>query len=212
MATATKIILVNPRIIEMGPIDTISGVLDKEGVIVYPTETFYGLGASIFSRKAIQRIYRLKKRIPSKPLPIVISDFQMLEDIVVGVPPLFQPIVSKLWPGPLTIVLKGAPHLPEELKGASGSIGVRLTGYPWLRALVRHAGFPITATSANLTGEREISQPGKVIDVFRGKVDLIVDGGKTEGKIASTVVDLTGKNPSLIREGAIPFSQIQKIF
>ncbi len=207
----TKIININPDIIELDKIEKTVSILREGGLIVYPTETFYGLGADIYLSKAIQKVYRLKQRDPSKPLPVVISDLDMLEDIAVELSPVYKPLISTFWPGPLTVILRASPRVPDVLLGPSASIGIRLTGYEWLRALVRNASFPITATSANISGEREIEDPKKAIRLFEGKVDLIIDGGKTEGFLPSTVVDLTGEKPRLVREGAISSLQLKEL-
>lgn len=210
MALRTQIIRINPEVIELDKIKKIVNYLKMDGVIVYPTETFYALGADCFSQKAIQAVYRLKKRPPSKPLSVVISDLDMIREIVSEIPSTIQPLISIFWPGPLTLILKAAPRVPEELRGPSGSIGVRLTEHQWLRSLVRHASFPITATSANISGEKDISNPEYALRMFNGKVDLMVDGGETKGDLPSTVLGLSGKRVRIIREGAIPFSQLKK--
>jgi L-threonylcarbamoyladenylate synthase len=199
----TQIIKINPDIVEFDKVEKIVSVLRTEGLIVYPTETFYALGADIYLSKAIQKIYRLKRRDPSKPLPVVISDLEMLQDVALEPPSAYKPVISEFWPGPLTVILRASSRVSEALLGPSGSIGVRLTGYKWLRALIREASFPLTSTSANLSGETEVADPKEAIRLFEGKVDLIVDGGKTEGLLPSTVVDLTGEEPRLVREGAI---------
>lgn len=212
MALKTQKIKINPEMIERDKIKKISQYLKMDGVIVYPTETFYALGANCFSKQAIQAIYRLKKRPPSKPLSVVISDLDMLQEIVSEIPMAFEPLIANFWPGPLTLVLKAAPRVPKELRGPSGSIGVRLTEHEWLRSLVRHASFPITATSANISGEKDISDPANAWQEFNGKVDLIVDGGETKGHLPSTVLDLSSKGVRIIREGAVPLSQLKIYF
>jgi len=206
----TKIIKISPDIIAIDKIEEIAGVLRRDGVIVYPTETFYGLGANGFSAQAIQEVYRLKKRTPRKPLSVLISDLSMLHRISPEVPLHFRQLISKFWPGPLTLILKASSAVPKELLGPEGTIGVRLTGHEWVRYLVRQADFPITATSANISGDMAISNPKKARELFYGLVDLIVDGGATKGLLPSTVVDLSGKKPRLVREGAIPSSHLMK--
>jgi L-threonylcarbamoyladenylate synthase len=210
MAMKTMIVKINPDLVESEKIKEIARILSSGAVIVYPTETFYALGANCFSRKAIQEIYRLKKRPPSKPLSVVISDMEMLRQIVLAIPPDFETLVSVFWPGPLTLVLKASSRVPKELQSLSGSIGVRLTGHEWLRAMVRHASFPITATSANISGGEEIANPEEAVLLFDKRVNLIVNAGETKGRLPSTVLDLTGRKPRLIREGAIPSSQLKK--
>ena len=210
MIIKTRIIKINPELAELDKIKMIAEVLEKEGIIAYPTDTFYGLGASCFSERAIRRIYRLKKRMPSKPLSILISDMDMAQDVSSDIPSLFWKLVGEFWPGPLPLVLKASPKLPRELLGPRDSIGVRQPALSWLRTMLKETSFPITATSANISGEKEIANPEKIIDSFYGKVDIIADGGETRGILPSTVVDLTSQKPEILREGAVPRSVLQK--
>lgn len=209
----TQVIKINPLRIEQNKIKAVVEVLQKGGVIVYPTDTFYGLGASCFSERAVDRVYRLKKRKPSRPISILVSDadtVKEVKDIAVDIPSLFWKLISKFWPGPLTIVLKASAKLPKSLLGPNRTIGVRQPAFLWLEELLRQVAFPITATSANISGDKEIADAEKVKDIFYGKVDLIVDGGKTKGILPSTVIDLTSEKPVILREGAVPRSQLEK--
>lgn len=210
MAVETNIIKINPERVELDKVRIITKVLQKEGIFAYPTDTFYGLGASCFSEKAVQKIYSLKKRKPSKPLSVLVSDKAMVEKIAVEIPPLFWKLADEFWPGPLTLVLKASSGLPIPLLGPRDSIGIRLPAIRWLRKLVNEAAFPVTATSANITGEKEIKNPLEIIDLFYGKIDLIVNGGDTRGILPSTVIDLTSRKPQILREGAFPRSHLVK--
>ena len=191
-------------------IHIVADILAGGGVVVYPTDTFYGLGVNCFSPVAVQRAYRLKKRDRSKPLSVVISNTKMLRFVAVDIPPVFAALRAEFWPGPLTLILRASPLVPAVLLGSNKTIGVRIPAFPWLRRMIRTAGFPITATSANLSGEKEMTSAEQAIPIFWGKVDVIVDGGQVHGRLPSTVLDLTTKNPALIREGAIPSSRLEK--
>lgn len=208
MALKTQIIRIDPQVIEGGIIDRVIGVLRRGGIAAYPTDTFYGLGVNCYREKAVEKVYRLKKRKYDKPISLVVSDVAMVRGVCVNIPPSFEAIAKSFWPGPLTLILKASSRLPSALLGADGSIGIRLPDFPWLRELIRRAGFPLTATSANISGEKEISQPDEVIEIFKGKVNLIVDGGITPGQLPSTVVDLTSEKPKIIREGALPSTSL----
>jgi len=190
----------------------IARVLAGNGVIVYPTDTFYGLGANCLSEKALHRIFEIKKRPGFKGLPVLVSDLEMAKGMTAGLPPVFYALASRFWPGPLTIVLKAASHLPAELVGPGRTIGIRLPAVPWLQALIRETGVALVTTSANISGEGEIDSAQEVIRVFKGKVDLIVDGGQTPGGKPSTVIDLTGEKPILIREGVLGKKALEKFF
>jgi L-threonylcarbamoyladenylate synthase len=210
MAVNTKILEIDPHRIEADKIRMIAGVLQGEGVIAFPTDTVYGLGANCFAKSAIQRIYRLKGRKPSKPLSVLISDRSMVQSLADEIPSLFWVLTEKFWPGPLTLVLKASSDLPKEMIGPGESVGIRLPDILWLQRLIDDVAFPITATSANISGENEIDDPHRIKDIFCGKIDLIVDGGKTGGILPSTVVDLSSPRPKILREGAVPLTDFEK--
>ena len=210
MTIETRVIKINPPAIDLDEIKSIAQFLKKPGVIAYPTDTFYGLGTDCFSPEEIRRIYQIKKRKMKKPIPLIIAEAEEAKRIAVEIPPLFWSLAEEFWPGPLTLVLKASPALPPELLGHSQAIGVRIPAVPWLRELVREASFPLTATSANISGEKEINHPEKIKDIFWEKVDLIVDGGKTPGIQPSTVLDMTSARPRILREGMIPVSKLRR--
>jgi L-threonylcarbamoyladenylate synthase len=199
----TRIIKIDSEPLGSESILDIARVLQEDGVIVYPTDTFYGLGGNCLSQKALRKIFEIKRRPASKGLPVLISDLEMAKRLAVELPMSFFVLAARFWPGPLTLVLKAAAHLPRGLVGPKKTIGIRLPNVPWLQNLIRETGVPFITTSANISGQREIASPDKAIRLFQGKVDLIVDGGRTPGCLPSTVVDLTGEKPVIIREGVI---------
>lgn len=187
----------------------VADVLRRDGVMAYPTETFYGLGAVCLSRAGIRKVYRLKKRDPRKPLSVIASDLNMVREVAAApVPPILLRLAGEFWPGPLTVVLKAKAGLPAALLGPGGTIGLRIPPAPWLRKLVSELSAPLTATSANLTGEKELADPSEVRRLFEGRVDLIIDGGATPGGRPSTVVDLTRQPAAILRAGAIPAGRL----
>jgi len=206
----TEIIKVDTERVELDKFDLINAVLKEDGVMAYPTDTFYGLGVNCFSEDAIRKVYMLKERDLSKPLSVIIADLSELEELVEDIPPIFKSLSSEFWPGLLTLVFRASEKLPEMLIGPSRSIGVRYPDYDWLRALVRYAGFPITATSANLSDREEASDPFCVIEDFSGRINLIVDGGLTPGIRPSTVVDISTGTVKILREGALPASLLRR--
>ncbi len=210
MKISTQLLKINVKTFEPEKARKMIEVLKRDGVIVYPTDTFYGLGANCFSEKAIEKIYRIKKREPSKPLSLVVADLQMLEELVTDIPHVFYSIGARFWPGPLTVILKASSRLPEAILGPSRTIGVRVPALSWLRDFLREASFPLTATSANISGQAETSVIEEARRVFEGKVELIVDGGKTRGGLPSTVLDLSSGRPKILREGAIKSSSLKE--
>ena len=205
----TQAIKIDPDSIESQKIDLISRVLHTDGVVVYPTETFYGLGANCFSEKAVARIYRLKKRERTKPLSVIVSSMDMVKEITSERPELFYLISDQFWPGPLTIVMKASKEFPDYVTGPSKTIGIRWPDQKWLNALVHKTGFPVTATSANVSGKKEVASAKKAIEIFEGHVDLVVDGGKTKGDLPSTVISLVSGKPKILREGALSLKKLE---
>jgi L-threonylcarbamoyladenylate synthase len=205
----TTILKINPAAVDPGLIGEVASVLLKDGIMVYPTETFYGLGAAGLSAKAVSRIYKLKGRDPAKPLSVIAADLEMVREIAGPLTPACLTLAGEFWPGPLTLVIKSASSWPVFLAGAGGTIAVRVPPVAWIRRLAYELSQPLTATSANLSGEKEMSDPADVVAGFGGKVELIVDGGKTPGGAPSTIVDLVGPEPRVLREGIIPAEKIR---
>jgi L-threonylcarbamoyladenylate synthase len=135
----------------------------------------------------------------------------MVREISASLPPSFRPLAEEFWPGPLTLVLPAAAGLPEFLLGPGRTIAVRIPPLSWLRALVKEIGQPLTATSANLSGEKELADPAEVIALFRDKVEIVVDGGPSPGGVPSTIVDLTSPEPRILRIGTIPEIRIRAV-
>jgi L-threonylcarbamoyladenylate synthase len=204
----TRILRIDPEAVDSGLIADVASILLANGIMAYPTETFYGLGAAAFSAKAVSGIFRLKKRDPRKSLSVIASDLEMVGEIAAALPPVFWTLAEEFWPGPLTLVLKASPALPGFLAGPGSSIAVRIPPLPWLRKLAYEMSQPLTATSANLSGVKETADPAEVEAAFKGKIDLIIDGGTTPGGAPSTLLDLTSPEPRLLREGVIPAEKI----
>lgn len=206
--------MIETRIVALGPggasfpAGEVAARLLAGAVAAYPTETFYALGAAAFSARALARIYELKDRQASKPLSFIVSDLDMVREVAGPLPPLFTALAGEFWPGPLTLVLPAAAGLPDSLLGPGRTIAVRIPPLAWLRDLVREMSEPLTATSANLSGEKEIADPAEIRALFGGRVDLILDGGPAPGGRPSTVVDLSGGAPRVLRDGAIPAARI----
>ena len=212
----TLILRIDPGAYDSGAARPVIEIVRGGGVVVYPTETFYGLGVDAFSAEAVRKVYALKKRDRGKPLSIVVAGLAEAERVAAentaddsqgaaaGPPPIFRRFAAEFWPGPLTIVLKAKPVLPSEMLGPGGTVALRVPGSAWLRAFLGDLGVPLTATSANLSGAGEISDPAEIIRRFEGKVEAIVDGGTTPGGLPSTVLDLTSNPPKILREGAVP--------
>jgi L-threonylcarbamoyladenylate synthase len=182
--------------------------LKQGGVIVYPTETLYGLGVEALNENAVKRLFRLKERPQGKPISLLIANEAMLEQVVDGIPDLARPLIRAFWPGPLTLIFPALPILSPLLTGGTGTIGLRLSSHLIATALVRELGRPLTTPSANPAGQSPPVHLTEAQAYFGESVDYYLDGGALSGGIGSTVVDITGKDPVLIREGVIPSSAL----
>ena len=169
----------------------------------FPTETFYGLGANALSGAAVRRIFEVKGRPEAKPLLVLVDSIEMAESLVKEVPVPARDLMARYWPGPLTLVFKAAASLPDELTVGTGTVGMRVPRHPVAFGLVRAAGFPVTAPSANLSGAEPPTTAAEVRRAFDGKIELILDGGATTGGLPSTILDVTVTPPKLIRRGAV---------
>lgn len=185
-----------------------SHVLRKGGIVAFPTESFYGLGVDATNTKAIRRLFKLKKRENGSPLLVLVSSFRELSKYTISIPIEAKKIGRYFWPGGITMVFKAGPILPPELTGGKGKIGIRVSDHPIARGLSQAVDFPITATSANLSGAPPCTSADQVAELFGNSVDLIIDSGVTEGKNASTVIDVTVKPPAIIREGLISMERL----
>ena len=191
-------------------IETIKGVLCRGGVIAFPTDTFYGLGANPFNELAVAHIFKIKNRAPQKPILVLIASMKQLDLLASEVTPEAARLMQSLWPGPLTLLFKALPHLPKKLIAGTGKIGVRLPAHEFLHHLIEGIGHPITATSANISGRPSARTADELVNC-QAEIDLIVDGGMTSGGKESTVLDTTVSPPILLREGAISKAQIEAV-
>jgi len=188
----------------------IAEVVSSEGVIAFRTDTFYGLGADPFNREAVKRIKKLKGREGTKPVLVIISDQDQIERFIVERSQSFESLVQRFWPGPLTLIGKSAAGLPDEITAGTRTVGLRLPNDQDVRALLRACGGALTATSANPSNENPAKTAQQVEYYFGSTIDLIVDGGDARVDRPSTVVDVTGAEPNLVREGVIAWSEIVK--
>jgi L-threonylcarbamoyladenylate synthase len=177
--------------------------LRRGGVVAYPTETFYGLGALASDEAAVGRLVRAKGRPDGKPLPLLAADLSQVE-AVARLSPLARRLAAALWPGPLTLVVPARPGLHAAITGGGGTVGVRVTSSPLAAALARGAGGALVATSANLAGNPPAAAVAALDPALAARLDLVLDGGPTPGGLPSTVVAVEGDRLRLLRPGATP--------
>lgn len=173
------------------------------GVVAFPTETFYGLAADALNEKGLQKIFRIKGREETKPLLLLVEDRSWVPGLVRKISPLAERLMEKFWPGPLTLLFEASTQLPVILTANTGKVGLRISSHPVAQSLVHAVGRAITATSANLSGQASISNAEEVFRALGGKLDAILDGGKTAGGLGSTVLDVSGISTQILREGVI---------
>ena len=175
------------------------------GVIVYPTDTIYGIGADATNAAAIERIFAIKERDRGKALLMLAGSIEMALRYAQAVAPKTRDVLAQYWPGSVTFVLRANSLLPKELLGGAGTIGIRVPENELCRALCERTGVPIVSTSANLSGASGGVELQQVIGDFTGKVDLIIENGNAPLSSPSTVVDLSGEKPRVLRQGAVLF-------
>jgi L-threonylcarbamoyladenylate synthase len=172
----------------------------------------YGLGANALDCDAIERVYRIKQRPPGKPLSILIPHRQDLAKWAAGITADTAYLLERLWPGRVTFVFQAKTTLPQELLGGTGRIGIRLPAHRVARALVKAFGRPLTATSANLSGRPACVRVGDLPPQMLEQLDLVLDAGALPGGSGSTVVDLTGDAPLILREGVVSAAEIRSVW
>jgi L-threonylcarbamoyladenylate synthase len=182
-------------------------VLRLGGLVAFPTDTVYGVGALAFNGEAVGLIYAVKGRLLEKAIPVLIADPEDLARVTQNVPEAAARLAARFWPGPLTLVVPKHPDLPETVSAAS-TVGVRIPDHPVARALLRAAG-PMAVTSANLSGQMSPSTAQEVFKQLDGRIALIIDGGKTPGGVPSTVVNCTEAEVRILREGVVLKDEIQ---
>lgn len=206
-----SILKINPDNFDVEELQPAVTVLKQGGVIAYPTETVYGLGASIYHEHAVRRIFQLKIRDPNKPLSVMISSIEDVNELCEEIPQYSEILMNAFWPGPLTLIFKASEKVPNYIASTDKKIGLRFPNHPITRAIMRMHGQPVTSTSANVAGKAEPINAQEVKHIFGDKIDLVIDGGECRFKIPSTVLDATGEEPKVLREGVMTLAQIQEV-
>ncbi len=182
-------------------------ILKRGGLVVFPTDTVYGVGALAFDALAVESIYAAKDRPAEKAIPILIGGPEDLDKVTADIPPLAAKLAARFWPGALTLVVPKHPHLPDVVSTAP-TVGVRVPDHPLARALLRAAG-PMAVTSANISGQVSPNTAEEVMRQLNGRIPLVLDGGETPGGVPSTVVNCLGTEPVILREGPVTLQDIQ---
>ena len=197
----TKVVTLDPHRPEEKLIKKAARIIKKGGLVAFPTETVYGLGADYFNNTAVKKLYRVKNRPSDKPLTLHISDVSMLEEFIGELPELARRLIKKFWPGPLTLIL---------MSKDGRKLGFRMPKNEIASKLISECGTPIVAPSANLSGEKSPIEAGDISKRLGRRINMILDGGKTQLGVESTIIDTTVFPYRILREGAIKKAGISK--
>lgn len=187
-------------------------ILKRGGVIAFPTDTVYGLGVWSTFQEAVEKIYQVKRRPRNLPLPLLLADVSQIGEVACTVSPVALLLASRFLPGALTMVLHKSERVPDFISAGGTTVAVRVPAHPVPIALTKGLGAPIVGTSANRSGKRSSLTAEEVYSQFGNDVDLIIDGGRCPGGKESTIVEVTGEVPVVLREGAISMEELRRVY
>jgi len=208
-----NVLILNMPVIALTKKNTENAVIDAVkilkagGIIAYPTESFYALGAMAMNEKAVKKIFDIKNRPYGKPLPLIVNDTQSLLIAVKKIPDHATILINKFWPGPLTIIFEARKEVPVLITGESRNVAARVPGESAALQIAKSIKVPITATSANLSSMPPAINAEEVLSYFGDKIDLILDGGQAPGGKPSTILDVTVTPVRILREGSIELNR-----
>lgn len=207
----TKIITINPQNLDLASVNTAGRILASGGIVAFPTETVYGLGANALDAEAVGRTFAAKGRPSDNPLIVHLAEKKDIDNIAREIPAFAQRMIDAFMPGPFTIILKKQPHIPDCVTAGLDTVAIRIPSHPVAHALIAASGVPVSAPSANLSGKPSPTEVQHVIDDMAGRVDCIIDGGICNVGVESTVVDASGTYPVILRPGGVTFEQIHAV-
>lgn len=204
----TKILKIDPIYPESDNIKEAAEIIIKGGVVAFPTETVYGLGANALDEKAIEKIFTAKGRPQDNPLIVHIGSISQLKELVKSVPEQAHLLMEKFWPGPLTLIFNRTDIIPDRITGGLSTVAIRMPNHNIALELIKQSGLPIAAPSANTSGKPSPTNALHVIHDLSGKIDMIIDGGSTGVGLESTVLDISGDVPTILRPGGITIEDL----
>ncbi|EPY2306058.1 L-threonylcarbamoyladenylate synthase [Clostridium sporogenes] len=207
----TKVVRLDENNIDEHVISKAGNILRQGGLVVFPTETVYGLGANALDKDAVKKIFEAKGRPQDNPLIVHISKVKDIEKLVEEIPPIAQKLMDKFWPGPMTIILKKKDIIPNETSAGLYSIGIRMPSNKIAMELISMAGVPIAAPSANLSGKPSPTDLETCIEDLDGRVNMILGGDNSEVGVESTVIDCTINPPCILRPGGITLEMLKEV-
>ena len=186
-------------------------IIKKGGIIVFPTETVYGIGVNALKEDAVKKLYKIKKRPEDKPISLLINSIEMIKQVAKDITTLEYALIKEYFPGPLTIILKKKDIVPNIVTAGSDTVGIRMPANDIALKLIEYAGVPIAAPSANISGNPSGTKLDTIMNEFKENVDLYIDGGESEIGLASTIVQVIDGMPHILRQGYITKEQIEEV-
>lgn len=207
----SELIKINPHNIDANLIGQAAEVLKAGGLVIFPTDTVYGLGANALDEKAVRAVFEVKKRSFDNPLPVLIADQKELETLVSEIPDEAGELTRSFWPGGLTLILRKSKKIPSIVTGGGETIALRMPDHPVTLALLKETSFPMVGPSANISGEEAPVESANINPVLAKQVDLIIDAGPAPVGIPSTIVDLSQGRARILREGAVTKKTLESV-
>lgn len=207
----TELLTLSPHAPDLDLIRQASAVILRRGLVAFPTETVYGLGANALDEEAVAKIFAAKGRPSNDPLIVHVASVEDMRLVAADIPPVVEKLAVQFCPGPLTFVLPKLPHVPASVTAGLDTVAVRVPSHPIALALIRESGVPIAAPSANRFGHTSPTTAAHVLDDLNGRIDMILDGGATTVGVESTVLDVTCTPPMILRPGGVSREEIESV-
>lgn len=198
--------------IDYNELKKIANEIKNNKVVIFPTETVYGIGANGLDAEAIKKLFIAKKRPENKPINLLISNINMIENVAKDLTPLDYALIKEFFPGPLTLILKKKNNVPNILTANGDTVGVRMPANEIALKLIEYANVPIATSSSNISGNETGINIDNIFDDFNGRVDYIIDDGPSKLGVASTIVKVVDNKPIILREGSITKEQIETVY
>ena len=198
-----ELLTVDPQHPERRVLDLAAQAMMRGSVIAFPTDTVYGIGCSLFDVAAVELIGKLKRRAPNHAYISLIPEPSQADGLALSIPPVARLLIRQFWPGPLSLILPAAEIVPASVRGQGGTVALRCPRDPLSHALLNRFGGPVISSSANLSGQPPAETAEEVVRTFGNQLDLVLDGGPRRGAVPSTLVDVSGQRPKLLRRGAL---------
>ena len=207
----TEVLTIDPLRPDPGAIARAAETLRRGGLVAFPTETVYGLGAHALNQVAVRRVFEVKQRPSNDPLIVHVTSLAQVTPLADRIPDVVPRLAACFWPGPLTVVVRRSARVPDEVTAALPTVAIRMPAHPIARALIDTAAIPVAAPSANLFSRPSPTRAEHVLADLGGRIDLVIDGGPTTIGVESTVLDLSGDTPTILRPGAVTLDMLREV-